>query len=171
MALVVTPGSPVADAFITVAYYKAWAAGRGLAVPADQLIEEAIRRATTFISTGFSFAGYRTFRRLQSLAWPRYDVWDREGDYVASDAIPTEIEQATALVTQVEIGNPGAMAPAVDLSRQVKSKGIGTLRKEYFAPGGSLSAYRPAMLAVNDLLSGLMEMGTGNALVGEAVRR
>lgn len=171
MALIVTPGAATADAFISVAYYKGFASARGVAVPSDTLIEAAIRRATQFVSQGYTFAGYRTNRRAQSLAWPRHDVVDREGDAVAFDTIPTEIEQATAVVTQLEIATPGAMAPVVNATRQVKSKGIGSLRKEFFAPGASLAAYRPALLAVDDLLTGLLAVGSSNGLVGEAVRR
>lgn len=175
MALTVTPGSPTADAFVTVAACDTYCASHGLTdwtgaanSPAD-VKEAAIRRATAYLSNGFSWKGYRTDGRSQALAWPRLDVEDEEGNEVASDAIPVEIVQACCHIAAAEVATPGVMNPTVDLTARVKRERIGPIETEYASVANQAELARPVLLVVGDLVGGLIAAGT-NALVGTAIR-
>jgi hypothetical protein len=176
MALTVTPGSATADSFVSVADCDAFCEARGLSdwtgaadSPAD-LKESALRRATAFLSNAYAWKGVRTDGRSQALAWPRDDVEDDEGETVANDEIPVEIEQATCLIAAKEVVTPGYMSPAFTLSERIKRERVGQLEVEYLGGSMSAEAVRPVLLEVEDLISGLIDGAGGNALVGTAVR-
>jgi hypothetical protein len=171
MALIVTPGAPDADSFASLEQADAYHSARGhgaWADAGDDNKEAALRRATAYLSSSFSWRGYRLNRRAQSLAWPRHDVIDSDGDAVPFDAIPAEIVAATCEIAAVELANPGAMSPAVDLARQVKSEAVDLIKVEYVAPNG-VDAARPALPLVMDLIGGLLSP-SGSSLVGTATR-
>lgn len=175
MALIVTPGAADADAFVTVAACDTYCAAQGLTgwtgaadSPAD-VKEAAIRRATTYLSNGFSWKGYRLNGRSQSLAWPRSGVEDEEDETVDPDTIPAEIVQACCHVAAAEAANPGVMNPSVDLTARIKREKIGPIETEYASVPNQAELARPVMLVVNDLVGGLLASGT-NALVGTAIR-
>jgi len=175
MALIVTPGAASADAFVSVADCDTYCEAQGLTgwtasveSPADTR-EAAIRRATAYLSSAFNWKGYRTSGRSQSLAWPRADVEDREGNTVPSDEIPVEIIQACCHIAAAEVVTPGIMAPAVDLTARVKSERVGPLAVEYASVPNQAEMARPVLLIVSDLVGGLLAGGS-NPLVGAAVR-
>lgn len=175
MALTVTPGAADADAFVSLEDCNAYCEARGLTdwtgsadSPADSR-EAAIRRATGYLSAGFSWKGYRTSGRAQALAWPRADVEDGEGNAVPSDEIPVEIVQACCHIAAAEVATPGVMSPSVDLTARVKSERVGPLAIEYASVPNQAELARPVLLIVNDLISGLLSGGS-NPLVGTAIR-
>lgn len=175
MTLTVTPGSPDADAFVSVEDCTAFCAAQGLTdwtgaarSPADD-DEAAIRRATRWLSTAFGWKGARTNGRSQALAHPRIDLTDGEGEEIPSDEIAIEVVQACCIAAAAERANPGLLSPAVDLSARIKSETVGPISVEYAAIPNQAELSRPVLLAVGDLIGGLLAGGT-NALVGTAIR-
>jgi len=176
MALTTTPGSETADSFATLAACDAYCEAQGLTdwtsvadSPADPK-EAALRRATAFLSSAFTWKGTRTNGRSQALAWPRTDVEDGEGEAVASDDIPVEIIQATCLVAAKEVASPGYMNPAVVLADRVKRERVGPIEVEYLGGAMTPEASRPILMQLDDLVSGLVAAGNGGGLAGSAVR-
>lgn len=175
MALITTPGASDADAFVSLDACNTFCVARGLTAwtgstesPSDDR-EAAIRRATAFLSTAFAWKGYKTLGREQSLSWPRVGATDGEGNWIADDVIPVEVVQACCFIAAAEVANPGVMAPNVDLTQRVKSESVGPISTEYQSTPMQAELARPTLLAVRDLIGGLV--GTsGNAIVGTAVR-
>lgn len=172
MPLIVTPGASNADAFISLAAFKAYCDAVGYDYSAyddTDEIEPAIRRGTTHLSNSFSWKGSRTNGRGQALAWPRSGATDGEGEDIPSDEIPAEIERACCEAGWYELQNPGGLNPAVNLSQRVKAKGIGPLRKEYFPTANTVEAARTTLTGLSDMVKDLVS-GSGNALVGRLER-
>lgn len=175
MALTVEDGTGLADAdaFVSLddvtAYHaaretEAWTTGD----PSAQ--EAAVRRASFFLSNSFAWKGYRLNGRVQALAWPRHDVVDAEGWTVPADAVPPEIKDATAEIALRELVSPGSMSPDVTMADKVKSQRVGEIAVEYAHVSTGPEASRPVLLIVRDLIGGLLASGSGNMLVGRAVR-
>lgn len=89
---------PGANAYITVAYFRAYHADRRTALPAsaadDAEVEGAIIRATDYLDGRFRFVGRRVYGREQSTEWPRANAYDADRNYV--NGVPEEIKEATA---------------------------------------------------------------------------
>lgn len=175
MSLTVTPGSASADAFVSVADCTAYCIAHGLTdwtgaarSPADD-DESAIRRATRWLSTAFSWKGSKTNGRSQSLAHPRINLEDDEGNEVPSNEIAIEIVQACCVAAAAERATPGVLSPLVDLTARIKREKIGPIETEYASVPNQAELARPVLLVVNDLVGGLIAGGT-NSLVGTAIR-
>lgn len=177
MALTVEDGAgnAAADAFVSLEACDAYCIAHGLAdwtgatrsPPEDD--EAAIRRATAWLSGAFTWKGSKLNGRSQALAWPRVNVTDEEWNEVASDTVPVEIVQACCIAAAYERANPGGLSPAVTIGNRVKSKGVGPLRKEYFAAPMTPEAMRPVLTRVRDVIGGLLS-DSSNSLVGRVVR-
>lgn len=176
MALVVETGTGEADsdAFVSLTDMNTYAEDHGLTdwtgaadSPADDK-EAAIRRATRYLSTGFSWKGYKTNGRSQALAWPRSGATDGEGETIGSDEIPVEIVNACCEIAVRELVAPGYCTPDVVTAERVKSERVGSVSVDY-APSFSAEASRPAILIVQDIVGGLLS-ASSNPLVGSAVR-
>ena len=94
-------GSTVAgaNAYITVAFFRAYHEDRGNAlptspVPTDPDIEKAIIRATDYLDGRFRFVGRRVYGRDQSTEWPRANAYDIDFRWV--NGVPQEVMEATA---------------------------------------------------------------------------
>jgi hypothetical protein len=172
MALVVEDGTGKADAeaFVSVADCAAYCTNRGLSwTGTDALKEAAIRRATTYLSTGFTWKGLKLNGRSQALAWPRTGVTDADGDDVSDDEVPVEVVNACCEVAARELASPGVTSPDVTMTERVRSEGIGPLRTEYAAAPATADAARPVLTLVMDLIGGLLS-GSSNLLAGSASR-
>ncbi len=179
MALTVENGTglPGADAFISVEYFEAYCAARGhsLSTSTDTLKEQAIVRASAFLSDSYSWAGWIVSGRgsnggKQGLAWPRSGVVDDEGYAIPSDEVPDEVQRATAEITRRELVTPGAMTPDYTPSTRVKSEKVGALAVEYDLSRVDAESVRPVLLVVRDLIGPLLDQTGGSRLSGEAVR-
>lgn len=103
MAIIVEDGTLVTDAnaYITVAFFRAWHAARGIAAAAvdtgaygEALIEAAIVKATDYVDKRFGTKFVGDLRdRDQSLMWPRSDAWTNQGDYIQTTTIPKELKR------------------------------------------------------------------------------
>jgi hypothetical protein len=172
--LIVEDGSGMtnADAFISVAYADEYHSAMGNATWTGDvaLKEAAIRRATAFLSSSYQWQGYKRQGRPQALAWPRVSVVDCEGWGVAFDAVPIEIQKATAEIALRELVTPGAMNPDFLASGQVKREKVGQIEVEYLNANTSAQSARPILLIVQDIVGPLLCKGAGNSLVGSSYR-
>lgn len=178
MALVVEDGTGKtdADAFVTLAWFKAYCDKRGLdySAYADAAIEQAIVRATDHLSEGYPWKGFKLKERghidgEQALAWPRSYVVDRNGYSVASDVVPSEVQKATVEIAFYELGNPFSMQPVYTPHERVKSERFGPVSFEYDLSSKDASGARPVLLAVRDLIGAFLDV-RANRLAGKAVR-
>lgn len=145
---------------------------------AAEPLEQAIIRATRYLSESFSWKGYRVHGRnddehFQALAWPRYDVWDREGRYVPSEgpgSIPREIQWATAEVAFYELENPNGLQPVFEANKTIQQVKAGSASVTFDTDRVNASGARPRMLVIADLIGEFLAHGAGNSRVGTAVR-
>lgn len=179
MTLTVEDGTGLtnADALISLAYFKSYHDTRGndYSAYADAALEQAIVRATDFMSESYCWAGFKLKERghqdgEQALAWPRSYVVDRNGYSVANDEVPTEVQKATAEIALYEAGTPGGMQPTYTPHSRVKSEKVGPLAVEYDLSRGDAEGARPVLLAVRDLIGQFLAQGAGNRLTGSVVR-
>lgn len=153
----VTPGSPTADSYGSLAGAAAYHAARGNAAWTgdDEDLEAALRRATLAIDWLYQerFPGTRTNGRSQALQWPRTGVVDREGYSVPSDAIPVEIERATYEAALVELLSAGSFSTPESTSGSVISETIGDISITYASPQ---TGSAPSYPAIDGILSSLL---------------
>lgn len=174
MALTVEDGTGVAgaDAYVSLedctAYANAHELNDWLNATADQ--DAAIRRATAFLDRTYTWKGYKTWGRSQTLAWPRVEVLDEEDNEILGTEIPIEIVQATCELAAYEAANPGALTPAVTATSFVTRERVGDIEVNYAVAGGSAEAMRPTLIGVEDLISGLLARGRSTSLTGYALR-
>lgn len=81
-----------ADTFLAALGWTAWAAATS---PNKEI---ALRKATRFVDDAFGpqAKGVRIVDTM-SLQWPRIGVYDRDGYYVATDAVPQQVKDSCAL--------------------------------------------------------------------------
>lgn len=171
--LVVEDGTGLAnaDSYISVADADAYCAAQGLAWAGEATAkEQALRRAFMALNSGWSFKGTRTLYRAQAGAWPRAGATDGEDNAISSDEVPVEVQRAQVELAVYELATPGGLTPLVVVAERVRAEQIGPLRIDYAAVPGTADANRPILTKVDDLLAGLLDGGSGNSLVGEAVR-
>jgi hypothetical protein len=157
MTLVIEDGTNVASAnsYDDLTFIRAYNTARGRTLSAtDAVVEgQAILAMDYIASLESDMLGFRTFGLEQPLAYPRENVIIG-GEYLANNVIPIELKNAEAeLVWQIQSG--------VDLQptqsgQAVKSRQVGPIRREFFAPATS-----PILPSVMSWLSVLLIGGTG----------
>jgi len=166
MALTVETGSgsATADALASLSVVNAYHIARGNNEWAgtDTDKEEAIRRATAWLSSCFAWAGYRQHGRDQALAWPRVDVMDSEGWPIDPDTVPQEVADATCEAALRELVTPGFFTPDVTLSDRVRSEQVGPISVTYASTPANVSAVRPVVTRITDMLRGLVHNSSGS---------
>lgn len=97
MAIVVEDGTGKADAvsYLSVADADAYHTARGNTAWTGAAKEAALVKATDYLDRMFRYKGVKNSTE-QALEWPRYNVFDRYGRLIPSDALPRELENATA---------------------------------------------------------------------------
>jgi hypothetical protein len=184
-------GVITADAYVSAADCAAYAANRGLTFAADASADSAIRRATSYIDNTYRlrFAGYRTFRRLQGLEWPRTGAFYQYPDNVASpylygagvdgsqygyaawpfdpigiNTVPPEIITATCEAAIREYADPGVLQPDLDRGGAVSLLKAGSVEVKYAAGAPAQTVFQ----IIDAALSGLI--GVQSAYSARAVR-
>lgn len=162
------------DSLITLDYFKAYCEAHGYDISdADDVsdLEPACRRASTYISNGWVWQGYKIGQRTQLQAWPRYDVQDAEGFPVDNTSIPHEVSDATCEATFYEYENPNGLTPVSVLSGRVQSETVGPISVTYTSLGPDASYDRPVLPILMDILKALMGVNaTASAFTGRANR-
>jgi hypothetical protein len=149
MAFVVQdPDSPKSDAngYITAQEFKDYHAERGNAYTAnDTEIQQAIVRATDFVDSRWTFAGYRQDAD-QSTECPRSGVYDPTTSYLL-DGYPDELKEACAEYAMASI-NGEALYPSSNVDatgravkKAMKKADVVEKETEYFS-GSSGSAWK-----------------------------
>lgn len=174
MALTVETGSGLStsDALVSVSAADAYHAALGNAAwtGTDSLKEEAIRRATVFLSNGYRWDGLRTNGRSQALAWPRSGCVDAEGHGIQPNEIPAEVVKACSEIALRELASPGSMSPDVVKADAVKREKVGPIETEYTAVSTSAFDHRPTLLLVGEMLAPFIASRSGSDVFGRAVR-
>lgn len=167
MALVVEDGTGLAaaDALVSLADFQAYATDQGwdLTSHTNELQENAIRRGSRFISDAYPYKGTK-LSRDQAFTWPRYGVFDLDGWDVDSDEVPKEIKLATYEASWREVQTVDSLRPDVTVASRVKKNQLGPLSKEFFPAPAGVSADRPDLKVIDDVLVGLLE-GEGGAVL------
>ena len=172
-------GKTDANAFETVEEAQTYwdARGRDYSCYSDPQIQQAIVRATQYLSESFQWKGYRTKVRdydepekEQALSWPRIGVTDGEGILVPDDIIPRALKWATSEIAFYELTHPDAFDPVFEQNRIVDSERVGPLSVSYNTDKVSVQGARPQLPTVSDLLAEYLALGGNNSLFGQAVR-
>lgn len=165
------------DSFDTLANAKAYwdALGTDYSSYADAALEQAIRRATNFLSESYRWKGTKVRPRgttggEQVLAWPRYNATDAGGYSIDYDSVPWEVKRAMFEIAIAEAATPGIMQPTYTASERVKSERVGPISVEYDLSDVSAQSVRPVLLAVRDLIGGLLDDTGGSMIAGTAYR-
>lgn len=169
VTLIVEDGTGRSDAntLVSLADAKDYWDGRGISYSAytDDVLSAALVRACAFLANAFRWQGLKVNMRLQTMPWPRFDTFDRDGWAVLHNEIPREVVAAACEIALYEAATPGAMAPAVVLSGQVKAEQVGPIRTEYSNLFSAASDTRPVLVFVNDLLSPFLAVDPGVTLL------
>jgi hypothetical protein len=170
VALIVEDGTGLstAESYISVAAFKAYCDARGLTYGSDDTaIEQALRRATTWIDARYG-ARFRGFRITinQALVFPMSGLLDRAGYGVSY--VPRQIAAATAEAAVREIAAPGSLSPDVTPGEVVKSMKAGSVQIEYASTGSDGRAQQPIIPLIDGILAPLL--GNSSPYVGRAVR-
>ena len=172
MAFVVEDGTgvPTANAFISVAFFKAYHDERGgdySALTPDAKIEQVIVQATDYIQRRFGdkFVGAR-LTTTQALSWPRQYAYYPDGR--AALLVPIEIQQATAEYALRAAAGPLAPDIVYDQTNAPvieREERAGPIVERYkFGGGGTSTSYRKYPLADSLLKSLLVGGGEGYLL-------
>lgn len=135
--------------------------------------DAALLRASEYIDGvyGARFTGYRKDRRAQLRAWPRYDAYDAESNYIDPTTVPIEVENATYEAAIRELASPGSLSPDVVPGTMIKSVTVeGAVSVDYVTPN-DVSDQRPVLTVLDGILAPLLGSLMGGSLVGVAVRR
>jgi hypothetical protein len=166
MALIVETGtgSASSDSFVSVVdcdnYHSDLGNAAWTGTQADK--EAALRRATAYVSTGFTFTGKRTNGRSQALAWPRTGVTDREGVEIADDEVPYEVVDATCEAALFEIATPNGLLPTVVMMDNIKTDKVGDVSTTYQDAPKSADEARPILSKLETLMADLLASPNGS---------
>jgi len=175
MTLIVEDGTGLstAESYSSVAATQTYAASRGLAFDStDELSEQALRRATTWLDSRYrsGFSGYPVHGREQMLEWPRHDAYDADGYYIPYTSVPREVIQATQEAAVRELAVPGSLSPDLIVGQLQKKIVVGPIEIEY---ANQSEAYdnRPISTVIDDILGGLLVYSSGTTKIsGESYR-
>lgn len=177
-------GAPNADTYVSAEACAAYAVNRGLGFGSDLSADAALRRATSYVDNTYRlrFPGFRTFRRAQTLEWPRtnayYTYTTPPGpvpvysvayayfpyDLVPANTIPPEIITATCEAAIREYADPGVLQPDLDRGGAVSLLKAGSVEVKYSAGAPAQTVFQ----IIDAALSGLI--GVQSAYSARAVR-
>lgn len=161
MALKVEDGTG-GDALITRQQFIDYCTAKGYDTSdfdPDVDFDPAIRRASTYISTGWNWQGFKVAGRSQILAWPRSGVVDNDGYGVDFNSIPREVQDATCEASFYELEHPNGLMPIITLTDRVASETVGPISTTYFNQGADISASAPVLTILNEILKPLLMRG------------
>lgn len=161
MALIVEDGTGKSDAeaFASVAYADTYHAARSTAATwtarttAEK--EQDLREATDYLEAMYRnrWPGDRRTKD-QSLAWPRANAYDTDDYLVASDSVPTEVQDATAEAAGVLAGGESLLVDEARKDRAIREK-VGPIEREFAAGSSSVKRYRKVEGHLRSFIPGL----------------
>lgn len=148
-----------ADSYHTARGNAAWAGD-------DTAKTAALVRATDYIDGRYRwrlksgrwqsmFPGERTAGRSQPLEWPRTGATDYEGNEIADDEVPVEVEHATYEAALRELVTPGILSPDYTPSAQVTKEKVGPVEVQYAEAksGDNATPNRPVIPAIDEIIA------------------
>ncbi len=152
MALIVETGAIVdnANSYVDLAYARAYATARGLALSdVDDTLEAQLITAMDYLE---ALRSQYQGTKLGSLQWPRYGVFI-DGVELASNTIPRELKDAQCRLA-FEVSSGVDLMPTT-FGKFAKKEKVGDLEVEY---SESLStSQQPILTVVDNLLAQLMK--------------
>lgn len=139
----------------------------------DALQTAALVRASSWLDGTYAdrYPGSKTDGRAQELGWPRTGATDVDGEEIAPDEIPREIEYAVYEAALRELANPGSLSPDYVASERVKQEKVGELSVTYADGAGSADDVKPVLSIIDGILSSLLRLKKStNTLFGFSAR-
>ena len=139
-----------ANAYIPVAYFKAYHDARGNSYFAytDTEMDNAIIRSTDYVDARFNFVGSKLNGRDQTTEWPRSSAIDRSGWYVQD--IPEEIKDGVSEYALKALSVGLMTDPVTDKTGQEVSSTetkAGPITKKVSYVSSGQSGFKPFALA------------------------
>lgn len=97
----------------TDAEFQTWLTAKGRVLPGDAPAVAALReRGSTYLDGLYyhRFPGFPTGGAVQERQWPRKNAYDRWGNDLQSDVVPTRVIEASYEAAWIEAISPGALA-------------------------------------------------------------
>ena len=179
MALTVETGAGLhnANSLASLAAAKTYWDRRGKDYSAhdDSKIEQALIRASDYLTYSFDWKGYRRHGRrdpqgYQALAWPRYEVYDKERIYVPHDSVPPEVIFATCECAFYELSSPSGLQPIFEPLKRIRMFKASDVSITYDVTRIDSEAAEPILLTVRNLISAFITDGDSNRLSIPALR-
>ncbi|PPU41828.1 DnaT-like ssDNA-binding protein [Xanthomonas arboricola] len=151
-----------ADAYHLVRGNAAWAAG------SEEARRSSLVRGTDYIDGRYRvllssgrwqsmFPGVRTDGRGQANEWPRTGAVDYDGNPIAADVVPIEVEHAAYEAALRELIEPGSLSPDYVASAQVTREKVGPIEVSYGASTAAGSTpNRPIIPGIDEILAPLL---------------
>ena len=164
MPLTIEDGSGVADAnsFVTVAEATAYAAARGLSLPATDAEKEQllVKAADYLLSVEDRFKGERVAAD-QALSWPRKDVYLYGSlEPLPDNQIPKALKNAQCQLAVDLVNND--LQPT-DQGKEVQTETVGPLSTTYFRSGTSVAQPAKALALLEPLFHSTLGLRTFRA--------
>lgn len=105
------------------------------------------------------FSGTRTDGRSQDNEWPRTGATDYEGNEIATDAVPVEVEYAAYEAALREAASPGSLSPDYTMTEQVTQEKVGPIDIKYAdtskmaLPKGIETPNRPIIPEIDEIIA------------------
>lgn len=161
------------DFYGTATGFKAYwlARGNNQAATDDDDVEVALLIGSEFIDRSYrsQWQGLKVGQREQIRDWPRSGVIDRDGNSVASDVPPVELENATYEAALRQLTTPGIFFKDYTPSKYKSVSITGALSVEYAIGGAWAFQTQTPMIGV--ILEPLLSCGYGgSSLSGPSTR-
>lgn len=158
------------DFYGSVAAADAYHAARGNTawIGTSEAKQAALIRASAYIDGTYynRFSGSKVGGRAQTLQWPRTGATDADGNAVAADSVPTEVEQATYEAVLRELAKPGSLRPDYVAASTVKRVKVDVLEKEYaVSSAGGPADVTPVIGVIDAILAPLLTRWVGPAVL------
>jgi len=142
---------------------KAYWDAAGYSYAPDASFDALRQKGSIYIdgTYGMRFPGQPTGGIEQDRAFPRTGA-SVYGTALASDVIPTRVEQASYEAAYIEYKKPGSLSVSIDPSKRVRRQKVEGIEREFFEPSA------PDFWAPNAPLSTLIE-GLLAPLIGPAI--
>jgi hypothetical protein len=124
--------------------------------PDNARIQAKIRGAA-YIDRKYAtqWPGTRVNGRSQSMAWPREDAYDQEGELIDSESVPREVRIASMEAEYREFLEPGSLSPDVTPAQQVIFEQVGSLAVRYSDTTG-VQAQLPVLTEIDEILANII---------------
>ncbi|MER8846041.1 DnaT-like ssDNA-binding protein [Mesorhizobium australicum] len=135
---------------------KAYWDAAGYTYASDAPFAALRQRGSAYIdgTYGMRFPGQPTEGITQEREWPRTGA-TAYGASLASDLIPTRVEQASYEAAYIELKKPGSLSISFDPAKKVKRQKVEGIEREFFEPGDSSNIFAPDA-PISTVIEGLL---------------